>query len=234
MVLVNLNTRKGIVNLFSDYILSKIGSSTKTIIQVTDCDSFFVVNGKTEKKEPINLTEITKSFEKEFSTIIGNKKINTIDLIKYDSEPESNKNIWFTFFYDNNIVYLKKMIENDFDVDPLQVSSEFPFGYSKKIDRNKLYYSEYICYQLFSVITSNTVKFKFSTDILDESPNIEIIGDSRFDLSVIKSMVLDVFDFDLNVFEGTIKDYNIMRDLTDPFESKPWLKFDMKKDMWIF
>jgi hypothetical protein len=44
-------------------------------------------------------------------------------------------------------------------------SSEFPYGYSLKMGRSSLYYSEYICNQLLPSIKADKVSFKFS-DIL--------------------------------------------------------------------
>jgi hypothetical protein len=47
-------------------------------------------------------------------------------------------------------------------------------------------------------------------------------------------MVLDVFDFDMLVFNNKIKDYDIMEDLTKPFDKKPWLNKDKLKDLILF
>ena len=49
------NTRRYFVNLFADYILSKFDKSENTIIQVTDCETFVVVNGQTTSGKEINL-----------------------------------------------------------------------------------------------------------------------------------------------------------------------------------
>lgn len=234
MVLMNLNTRKGIVNLFADYILNKIGSNSETIIQVTDCGSFFVVNGETEMSIDLNLSEITRSFESEFNNLLSDRKINTIDLIKTNVKPTKNQNMWFTFFFDEKIFYIKKFINEESEIDPLQISSEFPFGYGIPIDRDKLYYSEYVCSQLFDLINTNTLKFKFSSELIDEFPNIEILGEGRYSMDQVKSMVLDVFDFDLIKFNKKIESYDVLRDLTHPSEHKPWSENNKKNDMWIF
>jgi hypothetical protein len=50
----------------------------------------------------------------------------------------------------------------------------------------------------------------------------------------IISMVLDVFDFDMLKFKSTIKSYDIIGDLTKPFDKKPWLIKDCIKDLVIF
>jgi hypothetical protein len=47
-------------------------------------------------------------------------------------------------------------------------------------------------------------------------------------------MVLDVFDFDMLVFNDKIKDYDIIEDLTIPFDKKPWLTKDKTKDLILF
>jgi hypothetical protein len=57
---------------------------------------------------------------------------------------------------------------------------------------------------------------------------------SLFPKKDIISMVLDVFDFDMLVFKDKIKDYNIIEDITKPFDKKPWLITDKIKDMILF
>jgi hypothetical protein len=47
-------------------------------------------------------------------------------------------------------------------------------------------------------------------------------------------MVLDVFDFDMLVFNDKIKGYDIMEDITNPFGDKPWLVKDKLKDLILF
>jgi len=40
MRLINKNSRRGVVNLFSEFVLSKINKTENSIIQVTDCGPF--------------------------------------------------------------------------------------------------------------------------------------------------------------------------------------------------
>ena len=47
-------------------------------------------------------------------------------------------------------------------------------------------------------------------------------------------MVLDVFDFDMLVFNDKIKNYDIIEDMTLPFDKKPWLTRDKIKDLILF
>lgn len=231
MKMVNLNSRKGLVNLLADYVVSKLNSDVKSIIQITDCGSFYVINGITESSETLDIPSIVSTFEKQFSSFLDGKKINTIDLISYGEEPKLSENIWFSFINEEKILCKLFVIDHEFET--LQVSSSFPHGYSINSDRNKLYYSEYICNQLFSVIHSDEIDFMFGTKN-DEEQIIKIKGNSVYSDSDIESMVLDVFDFDLKSFNDVIKKYDLMDDLLSPLSDKPWLIRDRIKDMILF
>ena len=63
MKLFHLNSRYGIVNLISDLILTEINKNKNydTVVQVTDCGNFYVINGKTESKEILDLDVIRQS-----------------------------------------------------------------------------------------------------------------------------------------------------------------------------
>ena len=58
---------------------------------------------------------------------------------------------------------------------PLNISSEFPHGYSLSMGRQELYYSEYICNQLFDVLLTDKLTFKYSSVKVDEDNQIDII-----------------------------------------------------------
>jgi hypothetical protein len=51
----------------------------------------------------------------------------------------------------------------------------------------------------------------------------------------IKSMILDVFDFNISKFEVEyLTNYDIDLDLSNPFLDKPWLIKDKSKDLILF
>ena len=58
MVLKNTDSRILIINLFSDFILSKIPHNEETIIKVVDCTNFFIIKGKTSYNQVLDLTII--------------------------------------------------------------------------------------------------------------------------------------------------------------------------------
>lgn len=142
--------------------------------------------------------------------------------------------------YTNKLEYELDYSENDtsnlpyFTYAPLNVSSEFPHGYSLSMGRQEYYYSEYICNQLFDVILTDKLTFKYSSVKVDEDNQINIYSMSLFPRKDIISMVLDVFDFDMLIFNDKIKGYDIMEDLTKPFNNKPWLVKDKVKDLILF
>jgi hypothetical protein len=100
--------------------------------------------------------------------------------------------------------------------------------------RQELYYSEYICNQLFDTTLTDKITFKYSSIKIDEDNQIDVNTATLFPKKSIISMVLDVFDFDMLVFHDKIKDYNIIEDITKPFDKKPWLIRDKIKDLILF
>lgn len=123
----------------------------------------------------------------------------------------------------------------DFNYSPLNISSDFPHGHSWGMGRGVLYYCEYLTNQIFNVTNTNKITFKYSEekDEVDDL-KIRIISNSIYPEKTIKSMVLDNFDFNLNVLRDTIKGYDVIKDITEPMGEKPWLIKDKKKGLIIF
>ena len=59
---INKNSRRGVVNLFADFILTRIDKKENSIIQVTDCESFMVIHGQTTSKEVLDLDKVKADF----------------------------------------------------------------------------------------------------------------------------------------------------------------------------
>ena len=116
----------------------------------------------------------------------------------------------------------------------LTTSSEFPYGYGLGLGRLHYYYSEYVCNHIMNTIGASEISFKFSTFQDDnEDFDINVISNSRFPNSVVKSLILDVFDFDLLSFKHLLSRYDITDDLNKPFDDKPWLIKDRIEDIII-
>ena len=272
MKYINENSNRGLVNLFSDYIVNLINKTYQydVVIEVTDCGKFFIVNGMTNSDKVLDMVKVKETFfetHKSLLTNFGYENVNIIDLIMYNRDLAKKTDYTFDFYNSTRPIYHYKVIntlvddpqpkfnsisyttkleyELDYSEDdtsnldyftyaPLNISSEFPHGYSLSMGRQELYYSEYICNQLFDVILTDNLTFRYSSVKVDEDNKIDVESNSMYPKKDITSMVLDVFDFDMLVFNDKIKDYNIMEDLTKPFDKKLWLVRDKIKDLILF
>ena len=221
---INKNSRRGIVNLFADFILSRIDKKENSIIQVTDCESFMVIHGLTTSNTLLDLEKIkidfTNWFDKELKDV-GIDRINTIDLIKYEVELNNIEKGWVNV---NKDVF----IEEDEPVFELSTSSEFPYGYSLNCGRSMVYYSHYIFNHMYSLLGVKSLDFFFTkNEDEDGDLKIKIVSNSKINKHKIKSLILDVFSFDLDEFNSRFDKYDLLQDILSPDREKPYLKQDM-------
>ncbi len=261
MKYINFNSDRGIVNYIADHVLSVINDLGEydSIIEVTNVGKFIIVNGLTSYNEVLDFNSINEHLKKELK-----QPFNIIDTISYGVELESPSELWFTFhnhsprpsFHPSVVEYVNKSkdyssvsfndtlsVEVEFNSDsndvkftttPLNISSEFPHGYSLNSGRLHYYYSEYISHNIFNTIKSKKLDIKFSNKLNDNDDlNIKIISDSCYPSNVVESMVLDVFDFDIESFRHVLSSYNLMDDIKSPLDNKPWLFKDKINDVII-
>jgi hypothetical protein len=222
------NTRRYFVNLFADYILSKFDKSENTIIQVTDCETFVVVNGQTTSDKEINLNDLKYDFMDEFSDLFKSleiKDINVIDIIRYEQNIDDLSKAWVRV---NKSVYVE---EEDPFVE-ISITSEFPYGYSLGCGRGIYYYSHYMFNQMYTLLGVDNLMFKYNSE-LDENEDhkIKIVSDSTLPKQTIKDLVLDVFDMNVKEFSGCLTNYNLIEDITKPEDPKPYLVQDRLEDI---
>ena len=222
------NTRRYFVNLFADYILSKFDKSENTIIQVTDCENFVVVNGQTNSSKLVDMNELKVEFAEKFKDLMGSLKIesiNLIDIIKYEQEIPEFPRGWMDV---NKSLY----IEEYEPISEITINSEFPYGHSLGCGRGMYYYSHYIFNHMYSLLGVNKLYFKYSNK-LDENEDykIKVISDSRLSNDLIENLVLDVFDMDLTEFKEKLSNYQFFNDILDPDLNKPYLVQDRLEDI---
>ena len=222
------NTRRYFVNLFADYILSKFKKSENTIIQVTDCETFVVVNGQTTSKDVLTLNDLKTEFIETYKELFSSLKkedLNIIDIIKYDQEITDFPRSWITV---NKSLYV-----DEFEpISEMNISSEFPYGHSLGCGRGILYYSHYIFNQMYSLLGVDKVQFRYSINLDEEEDyKIKVICDSQIPKKTIESLVLDCFDMDLTEFKQRLSDYDFTKDITDQTLDKPYLVQDRLKDI---
>jgi len=231
MRLINKNSRRGITNLFADFILSKIKRTEKSIIQVTDCGAFMIVNGLTTSNEYLNINEIKNEFKESFGDVLKELEmldLNTIDVIRYNEDIKPIHKGWV-------IVNKNTFVEEpDPDISEISISSEFPYGYSLDCGRINTYYSHYIMNHMFNLLSVDEVSFYFTNEEEDEDLKIKIVSDSKIDKKSIKSLILDVFDFDMESFRERLSDYNLIDDILNPNRDKPYLKQDLLEHIILF
>ena len=158
------NTRRYFVNLFADYILSKFDKKENTIIQVTDFETFVVVNGQTTSNNVLNLNDIKVEFiksNKDLFDSLEKEDLNIIDIIKYEQEITDFSKSWITV---NKSLYVRE----DEPISEINISSEFPYGHSLGCGRGIFYYSHYIFNQMYSLLGVNEVYFRY-TNKMDEN-----------------------------------------------------------------
>jgi hypothetical protein len=224
MRLLNKNSKRFIVNLFSDFILSKIDKSEKTIIQVSDCDNFVVVKGKSTSKEILDLLVIKEEFFNEFKDQLydcGVDHMNIIDVISYGVDVDKIEDVWFDI---NKNLYQedKEPITNMF------ITSEFPYGHSLDCGRSMFYYSNYIFNHMYNLLGVSELRFFYSNTVDSEDDLIiKVDSSSKIDNEKIRSLILDVFDFDLNQFNEKLKNYNLIDDVLKQNKEKPYMVQDM-------
>ena len=232
MRLINKNSKRGIVNLFADFILSKINKTEKSIIQVTDCGAFMVVNGLTTSNEFLDINEIKNEFKETFKDILKELEmsdINTIDVIRYDQEINTINKGWVMV---NKNVFVEDPEPN---ISEISITSEFPYGYSLDCGRINTYYSHYIMNHMYSLLGVDEVSFYFTTEEdSNEDFKIRVVSDSTIDKKSIKSLILDVFDFNMDLFKEQLSDYNLIDDILSPDGEKPYLKQDLLEHIILF
>jgi hypothetical protein len=228
---INKNSRRGIVNLLADFILTRIDKKENSIIQVTDCETFFVINGQTTSETVLDIEKIKTDFSEWFGDIlkdVGIEKLNTIDVIRYGQEINNIEKGWIS-------VNKEVFVEEPEPIYELAITSEFPYGYSLNCGRLMTYYSHYIFNHMYSLMGTDEVKFYFTKEEDEgEDLKIKIVSNSRYNKDIVKSLVLDVFSFDLTEFNEYVKDYDIMQDILFPGKEKPYLKQDKLKHIIVF
>jgi hypothetical protein len=231
MRLINKNSKRGIVNLFADFILSKIDKNENSIIQVSDVGSFYVINGITTSETFLDINLIRDEFTEKFQDILTSleiKSLNVIDIIKYHQEIGNIEKGWVKV---NKIPF----IEEPEPLSEISINSEFPYGHSLNCGRLMVYYTHYMFNQVYSTIMTDEVHFFFSKKIdSNEDFKIKIVTNKGLHKDIIKSLLLDLFDFDLEDFKTKVEGYNLIQDILDPTGEKPYLIQDRLEDVIVF
>ena len=190
---MNINKKTIICNLFSDFILSKIGLDSNTKIQVTDCNNFYVINGETNSSIILNMNDLIDEFNIQFANVVGDDRIlRTIDLINYSTKLIPVSKLKYKLYNSENCLYPKEDIEPP--VESYIYTSTFPHGHSFTMGRSLIYKMKNIAYNVFNLGYIKWLEMEINLnnsedDMVSIKHNLSPI---KYDF--IQSAILDVFD----------------------------------------
>jgi hypothetical protein len=190
------------LNLLSEFILKKY-KSKDTLVEICDCQNFIIVKGFTTESEVIPLNSVVSEFSQKYEQYPIK---STIDLIEYKSDLSSPKK--FKFFFG------KKLHKED----SLFSTSEFPYGYSNNQGKLLYFYFKHIVdriptnYPFTWIIFNVEVSEKNEIDFTIEDDYLNNNGD------ILKSAILDCFDFNLTVFESILNKMDLEKSILNPSE----------------
>lgn len=194
------------VDLFSEFILSKIEPENLSQIEVVDCENFIVVKGRTSCQDILNLNEIKTKFMEEFSEEF--RTTHTIDLIEYGCELDEVEELT-SIFYNTVDLSLCSVQTNS-----LITKSRFPYGYSSKMGKSLYYYSKHIVYNLQTKYNFDKIKLKIVSKNHESDFQIYIDSCDIPDESM-KSSILDSFHFEYQKFEKNLKNCDWKKEISE-------------------
>ena len=91
MKYINENSNRGLVNLFSNYIVKEINKTHQydVVVEITDCGKFFVINGMTNSDKILDMVKVKETFLETYKSLLTNfgyENVNIIDLILYNRD----------------------------------------------------------------------------------------------------------------------------------------------------
>jgi hypothetical protein len=244
-------SRRSICNLFAEFLLNKIGLDSKTIIQVTDCNNFFVVNGMTESEDILGIFSLKDEFNEKYKDLIDTPITHTFDLIKYGVEVTQKNKIQFTYYTTSeNVSYHYSQLDNytenkvgshydglvtkdEIENNYLPISSDFPYGYSLNQGRLLYYYGKYIAYNFSPSIAEPKISLTLTNDESEEDKLISVFTDNPYPNDELKSYLLDMFDFNYEKLNKEIKKVDLSLEITNPLEDFECLKRKVQLDPFI-
>jgi hypothetical protein len=205
--------------------MKELGIENDTKIQVCICDNFIVVKGETSSKDIINLSKILEDFHQKYTEVKSTK--NIIDLIEYNVKLTWSNSINFQF---NNQENCGVKIFDD-ERDYFSISS-FPYGYSFSQDRLLYYYFKKIVYSIPSSYPFNKISFLVTKENnkIDFTITDDYLNNQN---DCLKSIILDLYDFDLVSFGKEIKKMDLDVELLNPQDDIEFLKIRNENFLFI-
>jgi hypothetical protein len=202
-----------------NFLLESLPSNVESFFEVCDCRNFVVVKGETSHTEVLNLIDLNKKFEEKYPET---KLKGTIDLIKYNVDFEPKKTYEFIFY---NTPNLKLTDDTNHSLFTL---SDFPWGSSWSEGKLLYFYFKLITYKIPSTYLFDWIKYKVeinSNNEVDFTIEDNFINNQN---DVLKSAILDCFDFNLHEFETQAKKMDLEQLILNPFNKESILDISVK------
>lgn len=224
-----LNSRQGLCNLFAEYVVEEISQGGKydTIISVSDCESLIIVKGYSKRENVIDVKEILNKFISEYwaeFSFVDLQKISTLDMISFN-EDKKFKEKKLKFYFERDVQYPK------FDMNVVNspiVTSEFPYGFSKNYLKNLYLYLEHIVYNVQEHFGYTFIELTVEEDYRGNIEIIDILSNSVYPPSRLKSIIYDNFEMNLSEINDLIKEQDLVKELSYSIHNSPW--FVIKED----
>jgi hypothetical protein len=85
---------------------------------------------------------------------------------------------------------------------------------------------------MYSLLGVDNLMFYYNEELdNNEDHKVKIVSDSTLSNNTIKSLVLDVFDMNVSEFNQCLTNYNLIDDILNPEEPKPYLTQDRLEDI---
>jgi len=210
---------KTTLNLYVNFLLESLPSNVESFFEVCDCRNFVVVKGETSHTEVLNLIDLNKKFEEKYPET---KLKGTIDLINYNVSFEPKKTYEFIFYNTPNL----KLTDNTNH--SLFTLSDFPWGSSWSEGKLLYFYFKLITYKIPSTYLFDWIKYKVeinSNNEVDFTIEDNFINNQN---DVLKSAILDCFDFNLHEFETQAKKMDLEQLILNPFNKESILDISVK------
>lgn len=210
---------KSLVNLFSEFIINTIPQEHNSIIECCDCENFLIIKGNTSHNEILNMVDIGRKFDEKYPDM---KSKNTIDLISYGHDFDDKMTFDFTFYNTKNYTMKTKISSAFFKV------SDFPFGVSWSKGKLIYFYFMFITSKIPPTYPFTWINYKVEID--DKQEVSFTIEDDHLNNhhNVLKSAILDCFDFNLLQFENFAKKMDLEKLILNPNYSIDFSELEIK------
>ena len=225
---------------------------TSTVIEVTDCNNFVVVNGLTDCKDYLDLNSVISEFNKKYEKILEKPITHTFDFIDYRSSvsPIGKTSNKYYLTSDNtkyhyslidshrenpeknyvfNGIKTTEFIEKDF----LSSKSQFPHGYSLNQGRLLYYYGKLISYNLSGISLCVVLDMELSTEKNNDDSYLNLKCDMDLSSEKISSYIQDHFDFNYDKLKLKLLEEDLSVEILDPVNELECIKENISPDPLI-